>query len=82
MGLVLKFWAAHLHQIDFKVTTPTPFPRPFASNRSPIQNLVYNYHTTKLEMHDKKMEKRGFISQALDNAKLNYQNNCQSTIML
>ena len=29
-----------------------------------------NYHTTELEMHDKYGKKRGFISQALDNAKL------------
>ena len=69
---------------------PYPFPRLFASNRSPTQNLVYNYpscptkgcddetfageddnyHTIELEMLDKNGKKRGFISQALDDAKL------------
>ena len=47
-------------------------PRCFASNRSPVQNLVYKYLTEpiELQMHDKMEKKRGFRSQGLDNAKL------------
>ena len=65
IGFVLKFWAAHLHQYDFKVTPP-----PSWCFLLPIDHLFRTRYITTILLSLKcmtKRDKRGFISQALDN---------------